>query len=553
MKRMVLAAVLALLGSALRAEVVIIARDAPLRSVGGEIDGGAWNLWSNGRVGQFLRIGRAGRYEAVVRAAGSPAEGVWPEMALLVDGRPAATATVSSGEMADYRLRAELAAGEHEIAVAFLNDRHTADEDRNLYLERIAVIPPPGAADPAIVPPGEWSKILARREQAVLDRCPERIEKNRKSPAVVRVVDASGKPAAGARVRVEQTRQDFLFGCNVYMFDRFHAPALDAAYKARFEELFNYATTAFYWRSYERQRGKPEYAYTDKVVAWCRPRGIRVKGHPLLWGDESGIPGWAGGLPAPDLQRQRVTEIVERYRGKIEFWEVVNEPTLHELPKLDGPYRWARRADPSACLIVNDAHVLADGRPLFHKLLADALRRGVPFDAVGIQAHDPPGMWFPLDRVWEILDWYAALGKELHITEFMPASDGAAFSGAPRQGVWDEAAQADYAERFYRVCFSHPAVRAITWWDLCDRGAWRAGGGMLRADLSPKPVYQRLKRLIREEWQTNAEGRTDADGRFEFRGFRGDYRVVVQDAAGRIERDFRLSKTGPNLWTVELK
>ena len=35
----------------------------------------------------------------------------------------------------------------------------------------------------------------------------------------------------------------------------------NAAYKQRFEELFNYATVGFYWRWYESERGKPQYDY----------------------------------------------------------------------------------------------------------------------------------------------------------------------------------------------------------------------------------------------------------------------------------------------------
>ncbi|MBN1394806.1 MAG: endo-1,4-beta-xylanase [Pirellulales bacterium] len=551
--RFVLAIALAAVPATAGADVVIVAREAPLRTDGGPIEGGVWNLWSNGRVGQFLRFARSRNYRIVVRAAGSPAEGVWPEMALLVDGFPAATAAVSRDEMTDYEFQVRIDAGDREIAAAFVNDRKTDGEDRNLYLVRITVASPPGADEPTVVPLEQWVETGRKRERDVLEKCPEQIEKHRKSTARVRVVDAAGKPVAGAKVRAAQTGGDFLFGCNIYMFDRFADPTLDAEYKRRFEEMFNYATTAFYWRSYERRRGEPDYARTDKLVDWCRPREISVKGHPLLWGDEAGAPAWSDGLPPAEQQRQRVTEIVERYRGKIDFWEVVNEPTFHRLPKIDLPYRWARRADPSACLIVNDCHVLADGRPLFFRLLRDAERRGVPFDAVGIQAHEPAGMWFPLDRVWKILDHYASLGKELHITEFTPTSGEGPIVGGYRQGAWDEAAQAEYAEKFYRVCFSHPAVRAITWWDLCDRGSWRAGGGMLRSDLTPKPVYQKLKRLISKEWKTDLSGATDADGRFKFRGFHGSYRIVVQDEKKHAEIRAHLTRSGANDWIIELR
>ena len=181
-----------------------------------------------------------------------------------------------------------------------------------------------------------------------------------------------------------------------------------------------------------------------------------MKGHPLLWADEAGIPVWSQGQPSPEIQRQRVEEIMHRYQGKIEFWEVVNEPSHLPSLKIDEPYRWARAADPRAYLIVNDYHVLPDGGPAFFKLLSEAKQNGVPFDGIGIQAHEPRTMRFPLDRVQKVLDQYATLGKELHITEFEPAASGQKITGSHRQGVWDEAAQADYAVKFYRVCFAHP-------------------------------------------------------------------------------------------------
>jgi len=463
-------------------------------------------------------------------------------MALLVDGKAVKTATVGRPKPEDYRFDVDLAAGAHEIAAAFLNDALVGREDRNLYLERFTISPPPGAADPVLVDKQELAQAAEQREREVVAGTQAAIEKHRKMDAKIRVLDASGRPVPGVKVSVEQTSHDFLFGCNIYMFDRYRDEALNAAYKQRFAELFNYATVGFYWRWYEPQRGKPNHEYTDKVVAWCQDHGIHMKGHPLLWGDQAGVPTWSPAQPAPEIQRQRVTEIMQRYRGKIEFWEVVNEPSHLAEPKIDEPYRWAREANPGDCLIVNDYHVLADGCPGFFRLLTTAQQNDVPFDGIGIQAHEPRTMRFPLDRVQEILDQYASFGKGLHITEFTPASSGQKITGSHRDGVWDEAAQADYAVKFYRVCFAHPAMRAITWWDLCDQGSWLPGGGMLRADMSPKLVYEQLRRLIHEEWRTSVTATTDNDGRFACRGFLGKYRLVVQMPDGKVEREVRLTK-----------
>ena len=253
-------------------------------------------------------------------------------------------------------------AGIHEIAAAFLNDAVIGKEDRNLYLDRFTINSPAGTAEPVLVNKQELAEAAEKREQEIVAATQSAIEKNRKADAKVRIVDAAGRAMPGVKVSIEQVSHEFLFGCNIYMFDHCKADAENAAYKKRFADLFNYATVGFYWRWYEPRRGRPNYRYTDKVVAWCREHGIRMKGHPLLWGDEAGVPFWSHGQPSAEIQRQRVEEIIHRYHDKIEFWEVVNEPSHLAEPKIDQPYRWARLADPRACLIVNDYYVLGRRR-----------------------------------------------------------------------------------------------------------------------------------------------------------------------------------------------
>ena len=82
--------------------------------------------------------------------------------------------------------------------------------------------------------------------------------------------------------------------------------------------------------------------------------------------------------------------------------------------------------------------------------------------------------------------------------------------------------------------FSHPALRAITWWDFSDHGSWLgAPAGLVRKDMSPKPVYTRLLELIHHQWWTAADGRTDQVGVYAGRVFYGEYQITVADGAGR--------------------
>jgi GH35 family endo-1,4-beta-xylanase len=509
------------------AALTIEAETAPIRSAGAAVKG-SWNLHSNGHVGAGVAVAKAGRHTIIVRAHGTPAAGVWPRMVVRVGPTRIGQATVDRREFADYRFEADLAAGTQKVLVEFDNDAVVDGEDRNLYLDRIVIEAPPGAPEPAIASFEDMAVEARKIEDAAVAQASRDIETVRKSDVTLRIVGPDGRPAAGASVSAELLRHEFLFGCNIYRFDHYDTAEKNAAYKRRFRELFNAATVAFYWRGYERERGKPRYPYTDTVVAWCREHGIRMKGHPLLWDHRAGRPRWADDRqPPPDVQKQRVQEIVRRYAGKIEFWEVVNEPSHCRRVTIDQPYRWARDADPKAYLIVNDYYVMANGYPPFHKLLTKAIADGVPFDGIGIQAHEPRTMRFPLDSVKRTLDHYAELGKELHITEFTPTTGGQKITGSHVQGVWNEEAQADYAVKFYTVCFAHPAVVAITWWDLCEDGAWLQGGGLLRKDLTPKKVYTDLRKLIHEDWHTQAEGKADAEGRFRFRGFHGTYAVTV--------------------------
>jgi GH35 family endo-1,4-beta-xylanase len=534
--------------------IIVEAEEATVKTTGGPIDDG-WNLWSYGTLGEYFRIKSAGLHEVKIHAYGSPLEGIWPLMVLNLDGVATGKAqVVTKNSLTNYTFQVELTPGVHFIGGIFLNDAYNPGvEDRNLYIDKIEISTPDGLAEPVISSEDKWSLEAKAREEAVLQKTYEEIKKNRMGTGTITILDDKGKPIPEVLVTIELIRHDFLFGCNIFKFDNFKTKAENNTYKRLFKELFNYATIPFYWRKFEIKQGKPDYAYWNKLVAWCKENEIRMKGHPLLWDKQAGIPEWSDGQPAPEVQQKHVIDIIKKYEGEIEFWEVVNEPAHLPNLSIDNPYSWAREASPDANLIVNEFGVLTDGYPPFFELLQDASQNRVPFEGIGVQAHTQRDMAFPLGRVQTILDMYANLGKEIHITEFTPQSNLKKVTGSPWRNVWSEAQQADYAEKFYRICFAHPAVVAITWWDLSDQGSWLEGGGMLRGDLSPKPVYESLKKLIHEEWQTSLQGKTDHLGRFQFSGFYGLYKVNFQKNGASLEAEFHLNKNKQNYRTYEFQ
>lgn len=500
--------------------------------LGGGAKDGHWSFYKNGQAGECVEVSQSGRYHIIFWGHGSAVNGVGCQIAAIVDKKTVESLYIDDAPGREYRLDIDLAAGLHTIELAFVNNASLGAEDRNAHIDAMEIRSADPTARIALADVEVWKKAWGERtdaeEVSLLREADASIERIRKGDKIIAFVDVAGQPLANASVRIKLVNHSFLFGGNIYRFDRYTQARDNRLYKKRFRELFNFATVPFYWRPYEPEEGKPGYPYTDSIVAWCNENNIAMKGHPLLWDHPAGVPKWSTGQPDRARQESRVREIMTRYAGIITYWEVVNEPAHTSAVPVDEPYRWARETDPTAHLSVNDYEVMATGFPPFYELLEKAIADGLPFDGIGIQAHEPRAMRFPLPRIKEVLDKYATLKKALYITEFTPTSSGKPIEGAHFEGNWDEAAQREYAVKFYIMCFAHPAVHGITWWDLSDDGAWLPGGGLLRDDLSPKPAYTALHDLIRVHWNTDIRARSDAGGRLAFRGFHGQYEVSVK-------------------------
>ena len=125
------------------------------------------------------------------------------------------------------------------------------------------------------------------------------IERYRKADTVILLPDV--RP--GSRVKVEQTGHEFLFGSNIFLFGQLGSQDRNSRYEDCFGTLFNGATVPFYWKTLEPEKGHPRYTADspgiyrrpapDPVVEFCLSKGIRMKGHALIYGIRSwGHPEW---------------------------------------------------------------------------------------------------------------------------------------------------------------------------------------------------------------------------------------------------------------------
>jgi GH35 family endo-1,4-beta-xylanase len=325
-------------------------------------------------------------------------------------------------------------------------------------------------------------------------------------------------------------REGFLFGCNAFAYSG------DTPYASYFKEVLNFGTLPFYLKQLEPEEGKPNYDRIDKILEWCERVGITPKGHPLWWGHEAGIPPWLEGASWQDAQRhcKRVVErSVERYRDRIQIWDVINE--AHDWAnglKLTQEQEveitrlccdTARSKNPDATIVVNNCvpfgENAADGRvhlgPVYDKVFTplaylDALMEaGVEFDVVGVQIYFPARDMLSISK---LLDEYARFGKPVHITEL-----GVRCAEAQREGEppgepfavnseqlrrthgdwhypWCEKIQADWMEWFYTMAYARDEIEALTWWDFRDP-AFIKTSGFLHEDETPREIYFRLRAL----------------------------------------------------------
>ncbi|BAM03107.1 endo-1,4-beta-xylanase [Phycisphaera mikurensis] len=376
-----------------------------------------------------------------------------------------------------------------------------------------------------------------------------RIRELRTSPMTVAVVDADGRPVAGAEVRVDHLRHGFAFGTAVRVETLLGNDADAAAYREKLFAHFNTATpeNGLKWGRWEDPRHRTA---TMRALRVLRDAGLAVRGHALVW------PSWAksrvdltaerAAAEAGDTQPLRekieahLVDVLRETSGLVDAWDVVNEPWNHhdfmDLLGDEAMVRWfeiARRQAPRKKLFLNDFGILTVGdqetdghQDHYFKTISYLLDRGAPLDAIGVQGHFGSAGLTPPDRIERILDRFAGFGLPITITEFDLMTQ-------------DEELQADYTRDLLTVAFSHPAVDGFILWGFWDGAHWRGNAAMYRRDWTLKPAGRAILDLM-DAWSTHATVTTDASGVATLTAFHGDYELGVEAPAGRGSVAFTL-------------
>ena len=324
------------------------------------------------------------------------------------------------------------------------------------------------------------------------------------------------------------------FGINTAL--RPDAPNLDARLKAMQRAGIKWGRQDFTWRRIEREPGVYEWEPYDRLVEACRKHGI------LLFGDLAYAPKFHDPrTPAgAEAYAAFARAAAERYRGRVDHWQIWNEPNGGFWQGSPEQYARLLAAAGKAIHQANpQAKVLGLNMAFCDVLWAEKILKLVPYDYFDIACfhpYRPPSA--PEDRFdWWTLDQYV---KSWHRSDLTPEYPLVRMSlleqteelvkvmqkfGDPKS-IWiteicwntnihpygtPELRQADLLVRFHLLAIGSRRIEKVFWWTLADGGTRQFDMadmvGMMRADLSPKYSYYAFAWMTRmlegKKWVRN--------------------------------------------------
>ncbi len=307
-------------------------------------------------------------------------------------------------------------------------------------------------------------------------------------------------------------KHDLLFGT---AFDANFA-TLEPGYRDILGSQFAVVTpgNSMKWDATQPSRTTFRYTNADAQVAYAEGRGMKIRGHTLVW--HSQLPSWvsAGNWTKQqlmDILREHVQTVAARYKGRVYAWDVVNEPFEENGTRRQSvfqrvigddyialAFQWAHEADPDARLYLNEynAEGLGAKSNAVYALAQQLVAAGVPIHGIGMQMHVTETFYPSTNDLLVNMRRIEDLGLDVDITEMdvrlqLPATQTKL------------AAQASIYRGVLDACLAARNCRAFTIWDFSDAHSWIPStfpgfGAALIFDeeYRPKPAYWAIRSAL---------------------------------------------------------
>lgn len=258
---------------------------------------------------------------------------------------------------------------------------------------------------------------------------------------------------------------------------------------------FNILTPENQFKGHTVHNGPDSWYFTsvDNMCEWAREHGMKVRGHALWYNgnhywsffkDDKGNP--VSKEVALARMEEHVKTLVTRYKGKIQYYDVINEvfdpgsgalKTYPQEAQICGQdyipllFKWAKEADPDAVLILDDnSHLKKPQREGICKQVKQWLSEGVPIDAIGLQWHE--NIFESEEDMRDLFRMLRELGLPVYITEFdlscyRESDVWTSYKWEDREKVSDAAARM-YATMFDIFRENADIIECVSFWNTTD-------------------------------------------------------------------------------------
>ena len=276
------------------------------------------------------------------------------------------------------------------------------------------------------------------------------------------------------------------------------------------------------------QRGQFNYGSADNLVSFAQKNKMAVRGHCLVWHQQQ--PEWLSSdgkkndknwtrSEALEIMKNHITNVMRHFKGKVTEWDVVNEcldddqsiirtkPEAYTLRQnvwqraigddyIDSAFVYARQADPTALLYLNDYDVEMQGKAkavAFYNIVKRLQQRGIPIDGVGLQCHFTVGSVDSL-KLEQTIRRFGEDGLKCIITELD--------MGVSSTSAKDLEEQARNYRVVTDIVLNNPNCPNMLIWGIKDNDSWRSGSNPLlyTASLGKKPAWYAVRSALRHRY-----------------------------------------------------
>lgn len=250
------------------------------------------------------------------------------------------------------------------------------------------------------------------------------------------------------------------------------------------------------------QEHRYNFALADSIVQFAQTHGIKVRGHALCWHEQT--PAWLfkdslGNTVSKEVLLQRlkdhITTVVNRYKGKVYAWDVVNEAVDDDSTRLLRNSLWyqicgedfivkafeyAHAADPDAVLFYNDYNTERPQKTeRVYQLLKKLTDAKIPIHGVGLQAHW--SLYEPTENELRYtIEKFSSLGLKVQITELdisvyrweknrRSKQPGESDTLTAERGQQ----QLEQYKKVFRILRDYKnVITGVTFWGVSDKRTW---------------------------------------------------------------------------------